>query len=254
MKDCLIIILVLILGSCSYHGGLMMSNADFDEDTEIVNLAYGEARTVHVLGIGGLSTRTLIRDAKLDMYSAYPLKKGQAYSNLFVDFNSRFFLFWVVTYATVSADVVNLNEGAEENELQELFESSTLGSLGKLSREDPRFWTRNEDSLLYFFKYGEPDTVAVLSVLSDNKIAIETSDSILRQENPRNLFLYNQNFSFEEQNFELGDTVMTTTKTMKNSPVTVKKPGVVIGVNPKSSIVWLIQERSYETFDYKEIE
>jgi len=247
MKDRLVLIfLCLAISSCSYHGGLMMSNAEFDEDSEIVNLAYGEARTIHVLGIGGLNTKTLVRDAKLDMYSVFPLKKGQAYSNLSVDFNSRFYLFWVVTYVTVTADVVNLNKDGSKNEIQEFFRIQEENKSRSLNPNDMRYQALSQDSLLYFFKYGKPDTVAIIDIPDKNKIEIQSSDSIARLESVRNLFLYEQETQFTGQDFKLQDTVIV-------KSFTIKEPGIVVGVNPDFVLVRSIERNVFEAYDYKSV-
>jgi hypothetical protein len=242
----LIISLVYVLYSCGYHGGLMMSNAEFDEDSEIVNLAYGEARTIHVLGIGGLSTKTLVRDAKLDMYSVFPLKKGQAYSNLSVDFNSRFYLFWVVTYVTVTADVVNLNKDGSKNEIQEFFRIQEEKKASDLLPNDLRYQSRSQDSLLYFFKYGKPDTVAIIDIPDKNKIEIQSADSVARLESVRNLFLYKQESFFAGQDFVLQDTVVV-------KSLTIKEPGIVVGVNPDFVLVRFIERNVFDAHDYKSV-
>ena len=223
-----------------------MSNADFDEDSEIVNLAYGEARKVHVLGIGGLNTKTLVRDAKLDMYAVFPLKKGQAYSNLSVDFNSRFFLFWVVTYATVTADVVNLNKDASKNEVQEFFRVQEEKKANDLIPNDLRYQALSQDSLLYFFKYGRPDTVAIIDIPNKSKIEIQSGDGESSLESVRNLFLYKQATPFIGQDFKLQDTVRVKSFTMK-------EPCIVVGVNPDFGLIRSIERNIFDTYDYNSI-
>ncbi len=82
---------LVLLSSCAYHGGMMTGNAELNSNSEIVNFAIGQSEAVHVFGIGGLDSKTLVKDAKEDLYSRYPLKKGQAYANLVVDFRQAFY-------------------------------------------------------------------------------------------------------------------------------------------------------------------
>jgi hypothetical protein len=86
MKYLYVSITFFLSVSCAIHTGNTTGNAELQgSDFEIIDIGYGEAHTFKIFGIGGLSTNTLVYDAKKDLYRRYPLKKGQAYANVSID-------------------------------------------------------------------------------------------------------------------------------------------------------------------------
>lgn len=106
----LILTLVLLLTSCATHSGIMSGNASIsDANFNISGFAVGTSKTSHVFGIGGLAKDALILEAKRNLYTNYPLKKGQALANVTVDIKRSFFPFVATTKATITADVIDFN-------------------------------------------------------------------------------------------------------------------------------------------------
>jgi len=116
-----LLIIVIAVSSCAFHSGMMNDSASLHgQDFELVGMAVGQANTTHVLGIGGLDPDGLVLEAKRNMYNLFPLKKGQAYANISVDFKRSYFPIVNTTLATISADIVQFGE-AKTDSLQKLF-------------------------------------------------------------------------------------------------------------------------------------
>jgi hypothetical protein len=102
----------------------MTANPNYSSaDYVLTSSAYGTARAQRILGIGGFNRDALVLEAKQAMYQAFPLKKGQSYANLAVDFKRTFILVYDETMVTVSADVVGYQPDVKEGELQPIFGS-----------------------------------------------------------------------------------------------------------------------------------
>src|SRR5690554_2287325 len=98
---------VFIFGSCAFHSGMMTSNASLSgNDFEILSIESGTAKTTHIFGFGGLNHQALVFEAKKNMYRSSPLKKGQAFANVSVDFKRSYFPIVRTTYVTITADLV----------------------------------------------------------------------------------------------------------------------------------------------------
>ena len=107
----------LLVSSCAFHSGIMTSNPNFTSpDYELTSFATGTASTEKFFGIGGLSKDALVFEAKKNLYSNFPLKKGQSYSNLTVDFKNAFYLIYCKTTVTISADIVQPDTEKTGNE------------------------------------------------------------------------------------------------------------------------------------------
>ena len=109
-----IIASLLILSSCAFHSGMMTGNASLSgDDFEILSIESGTSKTTHVFGIGGLKHQALVFEAKKNMYKSSPLKKGQAYANVSVDFKRSTYLFINTTIVTVTADLVQFGSNPD---------------------------------------------------------------------------------------------------------------------------------------------
>jgi hypothetical protein len=212
----------------------MSSNAQFGPEAEIVDFAYGSAKTVHVFGIGGLNTESLVKDAKANMYAVHPLAKGQAYANLSVDFATKFFFFVVVTKVKLSADIIET--GSERsNKLQEAFKYSPLASERILGTSHPLLWALNSDSLLAL-RNNKCLEVEFIKMLSENEVMVNgKQNDISWQQNEEELFVGHQEKLFPKQEFKLGDEVFVKIKGDKNETIATK--GRIIGVNPKKVLI-----------------
>jgi hypothetical protein len=118
-----ILTLSILLSSCAYHIGVINSNPNYSSTNyELTRLAVATASTNKLLGIGGLKKDALVLEAKKNLYAAYPLKKGQSYANMTVDFKNTFIFIYTSTMVTISADIVQIYEDEDlSNEYQPIF-------------------------------------------------------------------------------------------------------------------------------------
>ncbi len=106
---------IILLQGCAFQMGSFDSSLpNHANHYRITDVAWGRAQTVRVLGIGGMATKTLVNDAKMDLYRRYPLQRGQAFANTVVDTDYRSFILWDKITITISADVVQLDSGVTE--------------------------------------------------------------------------------------------------------------------------------------------
>ncbi len=132
MKNLLFSLLIgLLLSSCAFHSGQMTSNPYlYDANHELIALAIGTSSTTKLFGVGGLSTDALVLEAKKNLYSNYPLKRGQAYSNLSVDFKTSLYFVVFTTQVTISADIVQIDTvNYKDAEYQPIFESIRINQI-----------------------------------------------------------------------------------------------------------------------------
>jgi hypothetical protein len=108
-----LLVAVLFTSCAAYHNGYMTNSASLSE----ANFSYlkqnikGEATATYVLGIGGLSKKTLVDHAKQKMLDSNPLESNQTFANLTVNFKSSIYFGFLVrtVKCTVTADVVEFN-------------------------------------------------------------------------------------------------------------------------------------------------
>lgn len=120
----LIFTFLLLMNACSsFHGGLMTGNASLqDNNFELIDFAIGKAKTTKLFGIGGMKKEALVFEAKKQMYLSYPLKKGQAYANVSVDFRTSFIFIATTTNVTITADIVQFDKSQSSTDaIQPLF-------------------------------------------------------------------------------------------------------------------------------------
>lgn len=222
-----------LLSSCAYHGGMMTGNAELNSNSEIVSFAIGESKAVHVLGIGGLDSKTLVKDAKEDLYSRYPLKKGQAYANVVVDFRKAFYLFFDVTTVSVSADIVNLNATETSDELQSVFETKEVEGETPLY---PDLWVQHGDSV-FFVRNGQAEKVSVREILWEKKVTVTTQDFQITSARVSRLYSDKKGLTFPGIPYKPADSVKYNLEVADGlySEVTA----VVKGVNPEGLLIAL---------------
>lgn len=111
MRYLLSVLIAASLSSCAFHSGTMNSNANLGANNfEIIELVSVQSSTKKYFGFGGLAKDALVLDAKKLLYRKYPLKKGQVFANISVDFQEKYILFFNETTATISADVVQFDD------------------------------------------------------------------------------------------------------------------------------------------------
>jgi hypothetical protein len=204
-----------VLSSCAFHSGMMNDSASLQgQDFELIGLSVGQAKTTRICGIGGLKPDGLVLEAKREMYNIFPLRKGQAYANVSVDFKRFYFLIVNTTKVTVSADIVQFGE-EKSDELQKLFEN-------KLSMSYiPAMNDTMESGIMV---NQELKQVKILNVSKRGDYTIITYDGKI-YENISQFLLYNMKVGYKPEPFNLtvGDVVTF------NFDQTTIKSGMVIG-------------------------
>lgn len=115
-----IIISVLVLASC---GGFSKGNASLNvhsteahvqlskKNFKVVDYVSGEAKTTYIVGIGGLSKRSLIEKARSEMYkNANLVGTSRIILNENIDYYNEFYPFVKITKVTVTGYVYEFTE------------------------------------------------------------------------------------------------------------------------------------------------
>ncbi len=109
------IIVALFVSSCANHFGMLSSNAVVVNDQfRVVGLGIGESETTKIFGIGGLNKSALVYEAKKDLYKNINLEKGQALTNISVDFKRTDLLVYSKTKVYVTAEIVDFSGDDKE--------------------------------------------------------------------------------------------------------------------------------------------
>ncbi|NQZ78852.1 MAG: hypothetical protein HRT61_22460 [Ekhidna sp.] len=108
----LILLIFLLLSSCSYHIGSISGGTGTitNESFGSVDFAYGTAKTTNFLGIGGNKKDALLLEAKRNLYQNYKLRATQVIGQTTVDFKRTFFLPILTTKVTLSAEVIDFSK------------------------------------------------------------------------------------------------------------------------------------------------
>lgn len=228
----IILPLLLLLGtlySCRYHEGTIASNATITPASEIAAFAEGEAQTSLVFGFGGLNTKTLIKDAKENLYRNYPLKKGQAYANMGVDVSRSFYPFVglpvvMINRVVVSADVVNLDPELLSDELQPFFISLQERWQEGLEAMTSVSWMQVQDSLL-LLQGNSAQKVMLQDIVSQKKAIVSAGDGKMKRANTDDLYVFQEGLSIQNQKYRVGDLIVTKAYGYEAS-------GIVVGINP----------------------
>ncbi|MCZ4407552.1 hypothetical protein O3Q51_01940 [Cryomorphaceae bacterium 1068] len=221
------------ISSCAFHQGMMNDSASLHgQDFELIGMAVGNAQTTHVLGIGGLDPTGLVLDAKRSMYNRFPLRKGQAYANLSVDFKRSFFFIVQTTQATVSADIVQFGE-LETDSLQKLFQNNL----------ELAYTTNLDDSeVLGIMLNGKLIRVSILRKSNNGHLTlIDQNGKIYENMKQYLLFQMKKGYTTDEIDFSVRDQVG-----FKIDESTLVR-GMVIGISG-STIAIKAQEKTYQIF------
>lgn len=127
MKTLLPFLVVVLLTSCRFHSGTFQSNGvAIHQPSRNAGTVSGSASTVHILGIGGLSTKTLIDDAKRNIYERYPLPAGSILENISVNHSKEFYLVGMAHTITIVADVIDINPTTANQHYKGFFTSDSI--------------------------------------------------------------------------------------------------------------------------------
>lgn len=114
----LLVVVSIILTSCGIHNGLTAnSNVHTTEvvlskkNFKVIARVKGHSQATYVFGIGGLTSKALIDEARANMFSNIDLVgDSKAVINETVEVKSSFILFVLIKNVTVSAHVIEFTE------------------------------------------------------------------------------------------------------------------------------------------------
>ncbi|MFT6174805.1 MAG: hypothetical protein ACJAZC_001863 [Cryomorphaceae bacterium] len=221
-----------VLSSCAFHSGMMNDSASLHgQDFELIGMAVGQSNTTHVIGIGGLDPTGLVLEAKRNMYNLFPLKKGQTYANLSVDFKRSYFIIVNTTKVTVSADIVQFGE-LETDSLQKLFQINP----------ELAYLTNIDTDVLGMMLNGELIRINVLKKSNNDRYTlIDQNGKVYENMSQFLMFEMKKGFTTNEIDFSVGDQVG-----FKTDPNTSLK-GIVIGISGQTIAV-KTEEKTYQIF------
>lgn len=109
---------IILLSSCGASGEAMSNISQIQTNVtlsrknyKIIGYAKGESKQTHVLGIGGLSRKSLSESAISDMLSSINGEKGAvAIINVNVQYKKQFYFFWSKTKAIANGTVIEFTE------------------------------------------------------------------------------------------------------------------------------------------------
>jgi len=225
---------VFILSSCAIHTGNTSSNAAVTDDNfRIMDLAYGQAQTTQVFGIGGLKPDALVLEAKTAMYRNHPLSAGQLYANVTVDYKRSFYLIVVTTMVTVSADVVQFNP-SEEQKKEDLFSKPGLGNRkdGRTSKVPEK---RTDDFLnigknVGVYTIGGLKTMKLENRLGKKRYELLSADSSKFIYDVKSIYLIDEEKYDFQHGYAVGDRVQWEVRNDINL-------GVIVGVNENMLVI-----------------
>ena len=105
----LLLFLSIMISSCAtLHSGYLTGVAPpIENNFKYVGNVMGKAQATYVLGIGGLLTEGLVREAKNNLIENNPIQDGQTLVNFTVDTETSYYLGIILTQRViVSADIL----------------------------------------------------------------------------------------------------------------------------------------------------
>ena len=118
-KNILLLIgIVFLFSSCSIHNGLTKNLNNYTTEVvlaknnfKVIDTTWGEAQAMYICGIGGLSRRALVAEARADMLlNAKILGSSRAVINETVEIRHTFFPFVRLFTVTVSGHIIEFTE------------------------------------------------------------------------------------------------------------------------------------------------
>lgn len=213
------IVFSLFLSSCAFHGGMMTGNANLSGgDFEIISIESGMAKTTQVFGIGGLDKQALVYEAKKSLYRSHPLKKGQAYANVTVDFKRSYFIIVATTIVTITADLVQYD--SEDSAIQQGMQpfapiltipDSTNENLNKDDQTSAKS-AFSANKVVAIFDNKQLIKVRILDGIEypGERYDVEYLDKshgIQKNISSKKLYFFEKTDSLPDHNFQVGDAV-----------------------------------------------
>ncbi|MCH2215148.1 MAG: hypothetical protein MK086_08265 [Flavobacteriales bacterium] len=221
-KPSIYLLIIPLLCSCAVHTGMMTGNANLNSKSEIVNIASGEAKAVYILGIGGLDSKSLVKDAKDNLYINYPILKGQAYANITVDSHFAYYFLAAVHTITVTADIVNLDSDIVTNEVQSIFKGGLVqATIGAFSVTEKLGYYINEQVI----------EVTIIDYNEFNRYSLEDTSGVLYSDVKRKeIIQMNGGLITSNGAYRVGDVVKFNAGTEAMYKTLEQKNGTIIGI------------------------
>ncbi len=223
----------ILFASCAFHNGTMAGNAALsDANFSVVDFVTGHSKTTHVFGIGGLRSDALVLEAKRNLYANHPLKQGQALANVTVDFKRTYIIIALITEVTVSAEVIDFNEGAIDRTAEtndEILKNKTL--------------TQNKISVgsIIYIESSEGFIPAKVVSLSKSNVEVryvnQNDRMVTLTKSLSTVFIMDENdISGEFWGFHLGDEIYFGTGEVEGVNE-IFSEGKIIGINSENAAI-----------------
>jgi hypothetical protein len=95
----------VLFSGCAFHSG-HVTTAPYGANFTYLEQAFGQAKTLKVLGIGSINRNALINEARQAMMANRPIATNEGYANVSVDIKNGYYLLFSKTTVTVSADII----------------------------------------------------------------------------------------------------------------------------------------------------
>jgi hypothetical protein len=244
-KLILCFVVTLFFASCATHNGYLSSNAVItDNNFKIVGVGVGESQTSKIIGFGGLSQNALVYEAKKNLYANFPLKPGQALTNITVDFKHENYS-WIYTKmkVIVTAEIVDFNPDTIQTPKNNYVINERFGFkngefiIGKKRGRYQQLKINRLDLYKVQVETTEAESIAVDPFLLRYDECFHTSGS----------------FQYKAKNYAIGDTLVTIIEKAVNSrgesePFEIK--AVVVGIADHSALIRNVETNRYEKLNY----
>lgn len=222
----IIISSIILFSSCASHfGNITSSTVISDGNFKVVGFAIGTASTKKVFGLGGTKRENLVLDAKRNLYKHYPLKNGEALSNLTLDFVKKRYPFFSQVKVTVSGEIITFTNS----------KISSNDSINSILSSDIKF--ENHGYYLNEEIYVKNGTLYEKFKIS--KILPYKAEIISKKNNEKKIITYQKLFKVEKDNFnknslfKVGANISYILDDSDQNEIIIKGKIKVIGVNKK---------------------
>jgi hypothetical protein len=231
-------IAIFFLTACATHEGNFSSGPTPSENHNLVDIAIVTSSSSQFLFFGGLKKDGLVMEAKRNLYTLYPPKKGRIYANVSVDLKKENYLQIVKKEKIyITADIYDLNV-PEDKEANDRFIGSKPLSAQNI----------NLNEFVYIFEDDSLKKVQVLQFFEKNllikyqksngelEITRIGKDEIIKKEN----IISKPKKISEQISFKHRDVEIKSQSIFEGNIIAMSEKGYVIEyiINKKSKIVY----------------
>lgn len=250
MRATIFILLTSLFASCAYHEGMLQSDISLtNANFKVKSFVQGTSSTTLILGMGGLNKKSLIFEAKRDLYNNYQLQENEVFANFTVDQKTSVLPFLAKQRVTITAEVIEFTSGGNR------FDKKAVDQL----------MTSEVDT--YSFKEGDIIGVYDVDFRKGTIISIDGKKFVIAKDEEAKVhyivrlheLYYSDVNSANTQRFgrQIGDeiTFFATEKSFNGGPSTViankngdaedKLVGEIVGLN-KNKIIVKCKEHYYK--------